>query len=422
MIKETAMMPYFGTLLLATLALGGKYEDKPPVQGSPNVALINGRWFNGQSFELKTVYSVNGRFTLHKPSRVERTLDLAGTHVVPPFGEAHNHNLTGVDDWDKKAIRHYLADGVFYVKIQGNLPLTNEKKRQLGLNRHDSIDAVFAQGSLTGTGGHPIRLIEDILLPQGFYPGHTKATLVDRRYFTVDSEAELETKWPAIVKFGPDFIKTFLVFSDEFEKRKSDPDYFGKKGLDPHLLTKIVEKAHANNLRVSTHVENAADFHYAVAAGADEIAHLPFRTSALIGVEDAKLAAKRGIVVITTTSLVNRLRYSEAELAQVVQAEGANLKLLYENRVRLAIGSDDVTDSSVKEIQQLQQFGVFDNLALLKMWTETTAETIFPQRKIGALREGYEASFVALSGSPLEDLQNVRRIKFRFKQGFLLEQ
>jgi len=117
---------------------------------------------------------------------------------------------------------------------------------------------------------------------------------------------------------------------------------------------------------VSTHVENAADFHYAIAAGADEIAHLPFRTSTLIGVEDAKLAAKRGIVVITTTSLVNRLRYSEAELAQVLQAEGANLKLLYENRVRLAIGSDDVTDSSVKEIQQLQQFGVFDNLALLK--------------------------------------------------------
>ena len=45
------------------------------------------------------------------------------------------------------------------------------------------------------------------------------------------------------------------------------------------------------------------------------------------------------------------------------------MKLLYENRVRLAIGSDDVTDSSVKEIQQLQRFGVFDNLALLKMWT-----------------------------------------------------
>ncbi|MGH9844565.1 MAG: hypothetical protein ACREEM_38075 [Blastocatellia bacterium] len=44
-----------------------------------------------------------------------------------------------------------------------------------------------------------------------------------------------------------------------------------------------------------------------------------------------------------------------------------------------------------------------------------------PQRKIGALSEGYEASFLAWEGNPLEDLQNVRRIKLRFKQGVLLE-
>lgn len=63
---------------------------------------------------------------------------------------------------------------------------------------------------------------------------------------------------------------------------------------------------------------------------------------------------------------------------------------------------------------------MFDNLTPLKMWTETMAKTIFPKRKIGALSEGYEASFLALEGNPLEDWQNVRKIKLRFKQGFLL--
>ena len=96
------------------------------------------------------------------------------------------------------------------------------------------------------------------------------------------------------------------------------------------------------------------------------------------------------------------------------------MKLLHENGVLLAIGSDNPTDSSVGEIQYLQKLGIFDNLTLLKMWTETTAKAIFPKRKIGALKEGYEASFLALEGNPLEDLQNVRRIKFRLKQGFLL--
>ena len=93
-----------------------------------------------------------------------------------------------------------------------------------------------------------------------------------------------------------------------------------------------------------------------------------------------------------------------------------NLKRLHESGVRLAIGSDIIA-SAVKEFDYLQKLGIFDNLTLLKMWAETTAQTIFPGRKIGELREGYEASFLALEGNPLDDLMNVHRIKLRFKQG-----
>ena len=54
------------------------------------------------------------------------------------------------------------------------------------------------------------------------------------------------------------------------------------------------------------------------------------------------------------------------------------------------------------------------------MWTET-AQAIFPGRKIGVLSEGYEASFLALQANPLDDLENVRNIKLRFKQGVPLQ-
>jgi imidazolonepropionase-like amidohydrolase len=88
--------------------------------------------------------------------------------------------------------------------------------------------------------------------------------------------------------------------------------------------------------------------------------------------------------------------------------------------VTLAIGSDDATDTSVKEVEFLQSLGVVDNLALLRMWSYTTPRSIFPGRQIGALDEGFEASFVALDGDPVKAFGNVRRIKFRFKQGVLL--
>jgi imidazolonepropionase-like amidohydrolase len=412
------------TILLTLPTLIGASQIERPAQGPPNVALINGKWFNGKSFDAHPVYSVDGRFTFKRPPRVDRTLDLAGTWVVPPFGDAHNHNITGIEKRDKAAIRKYLVDGVFYVKIQTNLPLSDAMRHHLPIDRCDSIDVVLGQGSLTATGGAPIYLVEKILFPLGYYPGHTKESLKDFLYFTIDSEAELEKKWPLVLSYHPDSIKTFLCFSDEFEKRRDDPAYFGQKGLDPLLLPKIVEKAHARGLRVSTHVNNAADFHNAVAAGVDEIAHIPLTGVTPIAVKDARLAAEHGIVVVTTCAIVRTLppvALRGAKIADILKAQLVDLKVLHENDVALAIGSDNVFDSSVKEVEYLQGLGAFDNLTLLKMWTETTAKTIFPKRKIGSIQEGFEASFLALEGNPLEDLQNVRKIKLRFKQGFLLE-
>ena len=386
---------------------------------APSVALVNGRWFDGRSFDARTVYSVTGRFTSKRPARVDSTLDLQGLWIVPPFGEAHNHNLPREIDRDRETVRRYFEDGVFYVKLQGNLPIGDERRRDLCLNCPDGLDVSAAQGSLTATGGAPIALLENLLLPTGFFPGHTRESLKDLRYFTIDSEDELERKWPRIVALRPDFIKTFLLFSDEFERRRDDPSYFGLKGLDPRLLAKVVARSHAMNLRVTTHVMTDADFRAALNAGADEIAHAVLLGQPLRP-EDATAAAKRGVVVATTVSVMaNAPQAMRAELQRNLIP---NLRLLHQYSVKLAIGSDNPADTSLREFEALQGLGVLDAPALLKTWTETTPRTIFPQRRIGSLAEGYEASFLALEGNPLEDLKSVRRIKIRFKQGFLLEQ
>jgi imidazolonepropionase-like amidohydrolase len=423
LIRRTNV-PLLTSLLVLLSILVSLSPDKAQSAASQNVALVNGKWFNGKSFETRTLYAVKGRFTAKQPARVDRTLDLSGTWIVPPFGEAHNHNIgTGIQNRDTEAVRKYLTDGVFYVKIQGNLPLTDAMKHRLSINRPDSIEVIFAQGSLTSAGGHPITLVERLLL-QGYYPGHTRESLKDYRYFTIDSGAELDQKWPLVLNNHPDFIKAFLWSSNEFDKRKNNPAYLGQYGLDPRLLPKIVAKAHANQLSVSAHVSNAADFHIAVSAGVDEISHLPILALTPIALEDVRLAARRGIAVITTCAIVPRLPaviLPKSELPRVLTTQLANLKLLRENGVALAIGSDNVSDSSWNEVEYLHGLGAFDNLTLLKLWTETTPRVIFPKRKIGLLRESYEASFLALAGNPIEDLRNLHKIKLRFKQGVLLE-
>jgi imidazolonepropionase-like amidohydrolase len=45
---------------------------------------------------------------------------------------------------------------------------------------------------------------------------------------------------------------------------------------------------------------------------------------------------------------------------------------------------------------------------------------VFPERKLGRLDPGYEASFVALDGNPLADWSSLGRICYRFKDGLPL--
>jgi imidazolonepropionase-like amidohydrolase len=69
----------------------------------------------------------------------------------------------------------------------------------------------------------------------------------------------------------------------------------------------------------------------------------------------------------------------------------------------------------------LDSLGVFSSSELLRMWCDTSARTIFPTRRIGALREGYEASFLVLKDNPIADFNNVRSILRRFKQGGFID-
>lgn len=103
----------------------------------------------------------------------------------------------------------------------------------------------------------------------------------------------------------------------------------------------------------------------------------------------------------------------------VREVQKDNLQLLRRHGVRIAIGSDHA-DTSLMEAMNLWSLKIFDNLTLLKMWCETTPATIFLDRRIGHLEEGYEASFLVLAKNPLEQFDHVKAITMRFKQGHVL--
>jgi len=145
-----------------------------------------------------------------------------------------------------------------------------------------------------------------------------------------------------------------------------------------------------------------------------------------VAASDVELAARRGITVVTTAAALSAENFENPNpLTALNENEKRfrrimiqNLQRLKDGRVTLAVGSDTKPGSGVlKEIDFLRDARVFSNLELLKIWAETTPRAIFPQRKIGALREGYEANFLVLAGSPIEDFGQVKTIRMRVKQG-----
>ena len=141
---------------------------------------------------------------------------------------------------------------------------------------------------------------------------------------------------------------------------------------------------------------------------------------------DIKLAANRGVTVVTTAASgsaedfekpnpLGAMNENEKRFRKITIR---NLKHLKDGGVPLALGSDTMPGTgALDEIQFLKESDVFSNLELLKMSSETTPKAIFPKRKIGAMKEGYEANFLVLAGNPIQDFSSMKAIRMRVKHG-----
>ena len=412
--------------LAAPLAAPAAYVRSNP--GGRVLALRHGQWFNGQRFRPRTYYVVNGLLQRRRPARLDSVVDLAGQWVVPAFGDAHNHALD--QEWRApETIARNLTDGVFYLKNPNNIPALTAPLAPL-LNRPTSLDVTYSGGGITGSGGHPIPLYEG-LVARGAYR-LSKAELNGQAYHVLDSLAQWPAVWARVRAGNPAFVKLYLLYSERYGLPR-DTATTPSAGLDPRLFAELVRRVHAQGLPVAVHIETAADFAVAVQAGADEINHLPgYFWNKGLGADDyripevlARQCARQGTRVVTTT-VVTTSEYPAARdsvrLRQVRQLQIENLRRLHRAGVRLALGCDTYNQTSRAEAEHLWQLGVFDAATLLRLWSETTPQAIFPGRRVGRLAAGYEASLLVLSRNPLttDFATATAAIRLRVKQGQVL--
>lgn len=423
-------------LTLTWIIVASMFSPRPLSATDRVIEFTNGLWFRDGSFVEDLFYSVDGVLTRQRPASVNEVIDLQGKFIIPPFAEAHNHNIDNPPRPNQ--LKQYEDSGIFHVMIQNNIgPI----EPAVATVSESPVEVVFANGGLTASDGHVVEMFTR-LARQGVLGPLKENDLDGRAFFVIDSEADLENKWPAVLAGNPDFIKVFLGYAANepaFEGNLLN----GKQGLSRQIIPAVVDRAHEAGLRVSAHIETADDFRLAVDCGVDIIAHIPgwqLLTEKdeqqpklarwMLDDETAKLAAERKTIVVTTVlagGTVADSAHSDYQSTRRIHTH--NLELLKQNGVNLVIGSDYYAGTSIHEamllckqdnVQGAEPLGIFDNSELLTAWCTNTPRAIFPERKIGQLDEGFEASFLVLEKNPIDDISAVQQIDIQVKQGQVL--
>jgi len=390
----------------------------------------NAVWWDGNSEWSGSLYVRNGIFVDPAGATPHAVIDLEGAIVTAPFGEGHNHNI--VESIFQRSNAEYLRNGVFYVKVPITYPPAIENIRE-ELNRDDTVDVIFSMGGVTSPGGHPVGLFVNTL-SKTIYGGATYEDFKAQAFHEVANESDVVKAIQRIADHGADFVKALVIYSEDYY----DEGYDGRPlwGLHPALLPSIVNEAHAHNLTVTLHVKSAADFRAGVAAGVDEIAHLPGMSwpenrspeDHRLTAEDAARAKDANVAVVTTTYFV-AVRYKDDpdRLSAFKSMQRHNLSLLLAAGVEIRIGSDvydrrgtgEGADPTRGEVENLVDLGVFDARSVLALWIET-GRKIFPERRIACFERGCEASFLVFAADPRTDLVNLSSLKAGVKQGGLV--
>ncbi|WP_412070084.1 amidohydrolase family protein [Rubrivirga sp. IMCC43871] len=401
----------------------------------PSTAYVGGRWYDGERFVARdTTWADGGVFVTGPLAAPTRVVALGDEYVVPPFGDAHLHALyqpDGIRATDSLLV----ARGVFYVRN----PHVRASDLAAVRGLPTTVDVRYAVAGITTAASHLATAFEaralglqpwDVWGPRGDEIRASRRVEGDA-YHLAPTVADLDAVWPRVRAQGTDVLKVILNRSEGWAT--GDPD--AQLGISPAVLRETVRRAHADGLRVVAHVETAADLRAGIEAGVDAFAHAPGYSviggdpaaadGGVYAVDDALLAdwAGSGIPVTPTLALaLVNARYaptppSASALDSLRAGHAALLRRLDAAGVPISFGADAYGLWAWDDAAYALDIGGLTPAAALHAWAVTTPRDIFPDRAIGALAPGFEASLLSLACDPLEDWTCTERIRAREKQG-----
>jgi imidazolonepropionase-like amidohydrolase len=423
--------------LLVVLALMVSPAMSAEVVALKGATIVDG---TGRAPQQDAVLVVDGEqiLAIGAPGKVKvprgaRVVDVKGRTIMPGIINAHGHVglvAGGQNRADAYTRENVQAQLLQYERYGVTSVLT------LGLNR----DLVYELRDEQRRGGLPGASLftagRGIGAPDGAPPVPVAPDQVYRPKTPEEAVADVEEA----AAHKPDILKIWV------------DDVFGKfPKMQPAIFKAVIEAAHANGLKVASHIFYLADAKAVIANGVDALAH-----SVRDRPVDAELVAmmkKRGAFYVATLNvdasffaladdpallddpfLTGALppesvqQFGSAEYkskvatdpnvpkARVALENGMrNLKTLHDAGVRIAFGTDSGANparipgwAEHRELELMVRAGLSPMDALVAA-TSGSASMLGASDR-GTLQKGKRADFLVLEANPLDDIRNTRKL------------
>lgn len=380
-----------------------------------------------------TITAVGSAGSVNIPANA-KTIDLGDVTILPGFIDAHTHLIGRVlgdpagDDAPVKDFESFAAIlGVQHARdtlLAGFTTVRNVgasgKFDDMALRK--AIDEGWIPGPRMMSAGHALGIRGGHCDENGFKPGLFDPGIEEG---VADGPDQIRAAVRYQIKYGADVIKTCATGGV-----LSEGDAVGATQYSFEELKALVDEANKLERKVAAHAHGTEGIKLAVRAGVSSIEHGSF-----LDEEGARLMKERRTFLVPTLSAseaVERAAKSgvlkglraEKALAAAAAARHA-IKLAVANKIQIALGTDAGVvphGSNAHEFVLMVQWGGMSPMDSIVAGTSNASRLLGWDKKLGTLTAGKWADIVAVSGDPLQNIENMQRVVFVMKNGVIYRQ
>jgi len=427
-------LAWLGALIAALAAANSAGAQNAP-QGSVTV-IRAGTLIDGKSGEPKKnqvivvrgnrIESVRDAASAKIPSGA-KTIDLSGATVLPGLIDSHTHIFL----WGEDPAKGGYDDNILRAGIALRAARATVAVRSALEQGFTTLRDLETEGA--GYGDVEIKqAIEDSVIPgprlfvvtraistTGGYPleGYAPELDMPKGAQLIDGPVEARKAAREQLDHGADWIKVYMTHRSWVDKQGN---LVSQPTLTVEELKAIVDETHGWGKKVACHAYNGIGLHRALDGGCDSIEHG-------LELDDAAIAqmVRQGTwYCATITPYYNWWAAENTPEGQRdrkrVAVHGPSFTRALHAGVKIVFGTDAGSfpwnESIAQEFARMVEFGM-SPMQAIQSATSRAAEMLDRQGELGVVAPGAYADLVAVSGDPLKDVNELKRVKFVMKDG-----